>query len=185
MQQDDQYSEGGWDMASQAAQPYDLIFDAVAPIPGPSRDVLWSTDPRDIPSAAQLSSLTPSKRRKCAKKSPESKSNPMGLSDVCIGARHRHGHGRVPIERLPSKKDKGPKKQYFCAREGCTTPAARLSDLDRHDLTQHRDTRKWFSCGFCPPGTKRAEKEFKMLYNLQASVFSSHKFSTGNADITV
>lgn len=57
------------------------------------------------------------------------------------------------------------KSYILCAREGCTKRVNRISDLDRHETTQHRRGNRVFMCDFCPRNRARV---FGVSYNLRA-----------------
>ncbi len=57
------------------------------------------------------------------------------------------------------------KVHILCARVGCTKRVNRISDLDRHEKTQHRRGNRGFRCVLCPPNRGRV---FSVTYNLRA-----------------
>lgn len=85
------------------------------------------------------------------------------------GPRHRFIHGPldqspIAISRIASKPAKE-RAHFFCARGGCEKQAGRLSDLDRHEKTQHGREEDGFPCLFCP---LERQKKFSVIYNLRA-----------------
>lgn len=85
------------------------------------------------------------------------------------GRTHKPIHGQlnktpIAISRIARKPTKE-KVHFFCAREGCEKQVSRLSDLDRHEKTQHGREEDGFACLFCSLGK---EKKFSVLYNLRA-----------------
>lgn len=82
---------------------------------------------------------------------------------------HKATHGqlnqnRIAISRIARKPAKE-KVHFLCARGGCKKRVSRLSDLDRHEKTQHGREEDGFACLFCSP---EREKKFSVLYNLRA-----------------
>ena len=85
------------------------------------------------------------------------------------GPRHGFIHGQlnqnpIAISRV-AKKTAKEKTHFFCARGGCKKLVSRLSDLDRHDKTQHGKEEDGFPCSFCP---LEKQKRFSVIYNLRA-----------------